>query len=137
LLAAWLPVQIPCFPALTSLAHHDTAEHGASVSWDHGHLHVVVEHIDESAAEPGSPAQVGPSVGDHDGHDHHVFHLGSAEWMVRIDSQDSFLTGPSLALVAFASPTSARRSHATPMRPRVPIRANASTAHLRTTILLV
>lgn len=76
LMAVWIPIQCPWAGALAILVHEADEVHEASLSWKHGHLHVVLQHprtASEHAAQTRRDGIIQVSA-THDEDADHVFH---------------------------------------------------------------
>jgi len=79
LISVWIPLQCPWLGGLAMLAHEANETHEASLSWAHGHLHVVLHHPHADAL-PEGVAQV--SADQHE-HGDHVLHPFTSDQFLR------------------------------------------------------
>lgn len=142
LVALWLPAQTPCANALMLLGHDADGTHDASLSWDHGHLHVVFQHahaVDSDLVRiPGYDVTVGVMPPVH-GTEHadHVFHPAAPDQFIRAARGDSSSCRVLQCALADAYGVVAPRDDRVPCNNRTRVRSSPALRNLRSTILLI
>jgi hypothetical protein len=139
LVAVWIPLQCPWAGGLAMLAHEANEAHEASLSWAHGHLHVVLHHARTSSAHHAHAFPEGIACGSaaHSEDTDHVLHPFTSDQFLRASASGISVGAPLCsALACLQYPTLPEQS-STSWRAPAPPRSSPTLDSLRTTILLV
>ncbi|HET9063109.1 MAG TPA: hypothetical protein VFO62_07460 [Candidatus Binatia bacterium] len=143
LVALWLPTQGPCASALALLGHDGDEAHDAALSWEHGHLHLVLQHSRPGDTDDARVTTRGVTLGvapQGHGTDHadHVLHPVATDQFIRAATSDlSSYAFPHSALADVSYRAIPPRDDCNPRGNQARARSSPTLNILRSTILLI
>jgi len=139
-IALWVPLQCPWAGGRAMLAREAGGAHAASLSWAHGHLHVVLQHPRTSSEHDAHtpPEGVAKVSAAHHEHPDHVLHPFTPDQFLRASAPNISLDAlPCSAFVCLRYSDLPEQSSASSRAPALAHSSPTTLNSLRTTILLV